>query len=114
MKVKRGDIIYLHHEAYKSIIGAGNLQFGMRPLLVVSNDMGNKHSNICVVVPLTLKNKNSLPTHCEIARNHSIALCEQLFTVNQNDIARILETLNERDMQKVDNCLKISLELERG
>lgn len=114
MKIERGDIIYMHKEAYKSIFGAGNLQFGMRPLLVVSNDTGNKYSNICIVVPMTKKNKNNLPTHCEAGEKNSIALCEQLFTINQSDVFRIVGKANEQQMRNVNKCLKISLALERG
>ena len=114
MKVKRGDIVYLRRDAYEIIAGKGHLQYGMRPLLVISNDIGNYYSGICVVVPLSTKSKRNLPTHAHLKHNFSAALCEQIFTINQNDIVRIVDSIGEKEQSKVNECLKISLALERG
>ena len=111
MDVKRGEIIYLHDSAYKNIMGAGNLQYGSRPLLVVSNDVGNRFSNICIVAPLTRKKKKSLPTHYQIKNDggESLVLCEQLFTVNQSEIYRIIGKVTDYEMKEIEKCLAVSI-----
>lgn len=110
MKVKKGDIVYLFDAAYQK--EDGNIQGGVRPLLVVSNNVGNFFSNICLVVPLTsrLKQEN-LPTHttiCDLGKK-AMVLCEQIFTVNQNDICEIANKATKEEMRKVDCALKNSL-----
>lgn len=110
MKVTKGDIVYLKKEAYQKEIG--NIQGGMRPLLVVSNDVGNHFGNICLVVPLTNKLKKcGLPTHTVIngITSLSVALCEQIFTVNQDDVCRIARHATPGEMKNVDKALKNSL-----
>ena len=110
MKVKKGDIVYLVKSAYQK--DNGNIQGGVRPLLVVSNDVGNHFSNICLVVPLTTKLKQEkLPTHTMLSDGDKTitVLCEQIFTINQDDIYRIARKATEEEMQKVDCALKNSL-----
>ena len=110
MKVTKGDIVYLRKEAYQKKIG--NIQGGMRPLLVVSNDTGNYFSNICLVVPLThnLK-KRRLPVHAIVSgiNKLSMVLCEQIFTINQDDIHRVVKHATPEEMIKVEKALKNSL-----
>lgn len=110
MRVTKGDIVYLQKGAYQKNIG--NIQGGMRPLLVVSNDTGNHFSNIALVVPLTgnLK-KCGLPTHTMICGvdKLSMALCEQIFTINQNDVCRIAKHATQKEIENVEKALKNSL-----
>ena len=107
--VKRGEIIYLKEEAYSKM--KGNIEGGSRPMLVVSNDTGNKHSSICIVAPLTMNRKKfDFPTHAIVNQN-SIALCEQLFTVSQNDIERKIGEATDEEMIAVNYCLSKSLGL---
>ena len=114
MKVKRGDIVWLKKEAYKSLAGRGHIQGGERPFLIVSNDIGNDTSGCCIAVPLTRQAKKRLPTHVWLRTNSSIALCEQIFTFTQDEVARIDTKINEYERNKVNKCLMISLDLERG
>lgn len=108
MEVKRGDVLYLVDCAYFGQIG--NYQGGVRPLLVVSNNKGNHFSNICIVCPLTSSRKRSdLPTHAKI--RNGTALCEQLFTIQKENILRIVDHLPDEQMKRVDESLKSSLEL---
>ena len=105
--VKRGDIIYLKEEAYSKM--KGNIEGGSRPMLVISNDTGNKHSSICIVVPLTMNQKKlDFPTHTLVNKN-SVALCEQIFTVSQTDIERKIGEAAEEEMTAVNACLIKSL-----
>ena len=110
MKVRRGDIVFLYESKYLGQIG--NYQGGVRPLLVVSNDKGNHFSNVCIVCPLTAKHKRlDLPTHIKIGHHNSITVCEQLFTINQDDIFQIVNHISDSDMERVNEALKISLDL---
>jgi len=110
MQVRKGDIIFLRESAYPE--KNGNIQGGVRPLLVVSNNTGNHFSNIVIVCPLTTSSKRSdLFTHTRINHGNSTALCEQLFTINQSDITRICDHISEEEMKRVNFCLNISLGL---
>lgn len=108
MKVKRGNIVYL-----KPKQNEGYIQHFERPFLVVSNNVGNENSGIAILVPLTSKLKSlHLPTHTVVNYHNSRALCEQIITVNQDDVVSIQHTLNKREMKDVESCLKISLGIE--
>lgn len=76
-------------------IPGSHVQYGCRPVVVVSNDAANAHSPVVTVVPLTTRrNKHHLPTHVYL-QNHglgcgSIALCEQILSVDKSCLARRL------------------------
>lgn len=101
MKVKRGDVIYLDY----IIPRFEHIQGGNRPYLVVSNDMGNKYSDICMVCPMTTAKKKYLPTHAAIDDIQTV-MCEQIFTVNQSHISAVKCHLKKWQMNMVDNALK--------
>lgn len=106
MKAKRGDIVYLK----KCPACEKHIQGNKRPYLVVSNDVGNWHSDICLIVPLTKQRKKmTQPTHTVINFNDSMVLCEQIMTVSQDDIECINGYVTQYDMEKVNACLKASL-----
>ena len=106
MKVRRGDIVYLKN--YSTC--ENHIQGNRRPYLVVSNDVGNWHSEICLLVPLTTQRKKlTQPTHAVISFNKSMVLCEQIMTISQNDIESIAGWATQSDMEKVNFCLKNSL-----
>lgn len=108
MKVKRGDVIYLN----RPLSMQNHLQGGNRPYVVISNDKGNFHSEVCVIVPLTTTHKKHiLPTHTRITYHNSLCLCEQIFTVPQKDVDSIVFHLPEDDMRKIKRCLKSSCDL---
>ena len=106
MKVMRGDVVYLKVPFQKS----KHIQGGDRPYLVVSNNVGNEHSEICMVVPLTSANKKGLPTHTMVGYR-STALCEQICTVSQDDILKITGHCGVNAMMGVHRALKVALEL---
>ena len=105
--VKRGDIVFLKNTGYLAAIG--HVQGGQRPMLIVSNDIGNKYSHLVIAVPLTTNKKRlDFPTHVLINEN-SVALCEQIFTFNQAYIDRKVGFASKEAMRKVNNCLAASL-----
>lgn len=108
MKIRRGDVVFLKEEQNEN---NGNLlTFKKRPFLVVSNDLGNERSGVCIVVPLTSKLKRlGFPTHVVVSYNESVALCEQIFTINKDDIKSVAYHLYGNQMLLVDAALKISL-----
>ncbi len=110
--IKRGDIFYANLSPV-----VGSEQGGVRPVLVVQNDVGNKFSPTVIVAAITSKiNKAKLPTHIEISANtyglekDSVILLEQIRTL---DKARLLEKIgnaNEK-LNEIDYALSISLGL---
>ena len=81
----------------------GSMQGGLRPVVVVSNNMANRHSTVITVVPLSTKinKKRNLPTHVFVSaykseglEQHSIALCEQVTAL---DYDRIIENMGKVD-----------------
>lgn len=93
----------------------GSVQSGIRPLLVVSNDIGNMHSKVVIVVPITSRKKKPLPTHVHLGMDKpSTALCEQIQTVSKSSISGApIYSLTEDELKQIDNALDISLGIER-
>ena len=113
--VKRGDIFYADLSPV-----VGSEQGGMRPVLIVQNDVGNRYSPTVIAAAITSQqNKARLPTHIEIeARTYglskdSIVLLEQVRTLDKRRLREKMGCLDERAMQRVDNAIAISLGLSR-
>lgn len=111
--MKRGDIYYAD---LRPVVGSE--QGGIRPVLVIQNDVGNWHSPTIICAAITSKmNKAKLPTHIELSaqRYHmvkdSVILLEQLRTIDKLRLKDKICHLDEPIMQKVDRALKISLQL---
>lgn len=107
--MKRGEIYYIA----PSLAVTGSEQGGGRPGIIVSNDIGNKHSAVVEVVYTTTQNKRPLPTHVEIISTprKSLALCEQIITVAKERVREYVGKLSEKEMELVDRALAISLGL---
>ena len=94
----------------------GSEQGGLRPVLIVQNDVGNKHSPTTIVAPITSRfTKKPLPTHlplsnCGLAKD-SIALCEQLRTIDKRRLREKLGSMDEKDKVALDKAIEISLGL---
>ena len=113
-KIRRGDILYadLAH-------GVGSEQCGNRPVLIVQNDTGNKHSEtvIAAIITSQLQNKAKLPTHCYVKAQQglgrdSLVLLEQLRTIDKKRLKEYIGTLDCVTMNKVDEALAISVGLK--
>ena len=104
--IKRGQIYYAD---LSPVIGAE--QGGLRPVLIIQNDIGNRHSPTTIIAPITSRlDKHSLPTHieCKILRD-SIILCEQIRIVDKRRLKNHIATLDEDTMVRVNEAIKISL-----
>jgi mRNA interferase MazF len=111
MNVKRGDIYWITANPYRSTIGS--VQKPARPAIIVSNDANNACAYTLEVVYLTSKPKKPLPTHCTItsAEKTSIALCEQVQTVSNEQIGDYVGHCTDEEMEQIDRCIAISLGL---
>lgn len=88
-----------------------HIQKGIRPVLIISNNVGNKFSETVQVIPCTSADKKTLPTHCSfyIEKVRNTFLCEQIRTINKTDLVTYLATLDEKEMEEVERCSQISL-----
>lgn len=111
--VKRGDIYYAD---LSPVIGSE--QGGMRPVLIVQNDTGNRHSPTVIAAAITSKtDKARLPTHIELdaqsvglSRN-SVILLEQIRTLDKSRLRERMGKLDENTMSAVDNAIMVSFGL---
>lgn len=111
--IKRGDVYYAD---LRPVIGSE--QGGIRPVLIIQNDTGNKHSPTIICAAITSKmNKAKLPTHVELDSSRyemvkdSVILLEQLRTIDKRRLKDKVCHLDSEILTKVDKALKISLEL---
>ena len=113
MIVKRGDVYFADLSPV-----VGSEQGGVRPVLIIQNDIGNRFSPTVIVSAITAQiQKAKLPTHVEIdAETHgfdrnSVILLEQLRTIDKQRLTDKITHLDEDTMRKVDDALQISLGL---
>ncbi len=111
--VRRGEIYYADLSPV-----VGSEQGGMRPVLIVQNDVGNRYSPTVIAAAITSQqNKARLPTHIEIeARTYgltknSVVLLEQVRTLDKRRLRERMGCLDEKAMQRVDGAIAISLGL---
>ncbi|MGN0156519.1 MAG: type II toxin-antitoxin system PemK/MazF family toxin [Lachnospiraceae bacterium] len=111
--MKRGDIYYAD---LRPVIGSE--QGGVRPVLIIQNDIGNKHSPTVICAAITSKmNKAKLPTHIELDSKKyeivkdSVILLEQVRTIDKKRLKDKVCHLDDEIMQRVNEALRISLEL---
>lgn len=106
LKVKRGQIYYAD---LSPVIGSE--QGGLRPVLIIQNDIGNAHSPTTIVACITsVQTKSKLPTHIDIPLfKDSIILLEQLRTIDKRRLKNLIAQAGADTMAQVDNAIKISL-----
>ena len=106
MKVKRGDIFYADLSPV-----VGSEQGGVRPVLVVQNDIGNKYSPTVIIAAITSQmNKVKLPTHVEVSAEfglpkNSVVLLEQIRTIDKKRLREKVGFTDDFFMKKVDEAL---------
>lgn len=113
MTVKRGEIYYADLSPV-----VGSEQGGIRPVLIVQNDVGNKHSPTVIAAAITSrKEKAQLPTHisvsastCGLAKD-SVVLLEQVRTLDKHRLKERMGELDSGSMAQVNNALQVSLGL---
>lgn len=107
-EIKRGDIYYI-----SCVPVIGSEQRGGRPGIIVSNDVGNKYSDTVEIVYLTTRPKKPMPTHFTVLATDrkSVALCEQVSTVDKSRIGTYVGSLNAKEMALLNKALVESLAL---
>ncbi len=111
--IKRGDIFYAE---LNPVIGSE--QGGTRPVLVISNNTGNRHSPTVIIAPITscTHTKAKLPTHTEVKDfekldKDSIILLEQIRTIDKQRLKQYIGMMPDNVMARVDKALAISISL---
>ncbi|MBE7016683.1 MAG: type II toxin-antitoxin system PemK/MazF family toxin [Ruminococcaceae bacterium] len=111
--VKRGDIYYADLSPV-----VGSEQGGMRPVLIVQNDTGNRHSPTVIAAAITSQmGKAKLPTHIELSAQtyglsrDSVILLEQIRTIDKSRLRERMGKLDNDTMTKVDNAIAVSFGL---
>lgn len=113
MIVKRGDIYYADLSPV-----VGSEQGGIRPVLIIQNDIGNKYSPTVIATAITSQvNKSKMPTHIEIDANEyglskdSVVLAEQIRTIDKRRLKEKIGHLDDELMSRVNEALEISFGL---
>lgn len=111
--MRRGDIYYAD---LRPVVGSE--QGGVRPVLIIQNDVGNRHSPTVICAAITSKmNKAKLPTHIELSAGKydmvkdSVILLEQLRTIDKRRLKDKVCHLDQTMLDRVNHALEISLEL---
>ncbi|MCQ2484424.1 MAG: type II toxin-antitoxin system PemK/MazF family toxin [Clostridia bacterium] len=111
MTVRRGDIYYADLSPV-----VGSEQGGVRPVLIVQNDVGNKFSPTVIAAAITSQRfKTNLPTHIQVDAHgcglskDSIVLLEQVRTIDKRRLKEKMGNLDEYDMNRVNQALSVSL-----
>ncbi len=111
--VKRGEVFYADLSPV-----VGSEQGGVRPVLIVQNDMGNRHSPTVIAAAITSKHdKTSLPTHIDVKAGRtglakdSVVLLEQIRTLDKRRLREKAGHLDEADISRVNEALEISFGL---
>ena len=114
MVIRRGDVFYAD---LRPVIGSE--QGGIRPVLVIQNDVGNRHSPTVIVAAITSKmNKAKLPTHIELTveKHHmvkdSVILLEQIRTIDKTRLKDKICHLDDGILKKINKALCISIYLD--
>ena len=110
MNIKRGDIYYADLSPV-----VGSEQGGLRPVLIIQNDVGNRYSPTVIAAAITSRmGKNRLPTHIDIRADEvglakdSIVLLEQIRTLDKRRLKERMGHLDDRTMQTVNSAIAVS------
>ena len=111
--VKRGDIYYADLSPV-----VGSEQGGVRPVLIIQNDIGNRYSPTVIATAITSQiNKAKMPTHIELSANEyglskdSVVLAEQIRTIDKRRLKEKIGHLDDKLMNRVNEALEISFGL---
>ena len=116
LNVKRGEVYYADLSPV-----VGSEQGGVRPVLIVQNDVGNRYSPTVIAAAITSqKDKSKLPTHIEIESagcglsKDSIVLLEQIRTIDKKRLKERMGMLDNNSMYRIDNALSVSFGLNQS
>lgn len=112
-EIHRGDIYYAD---LRPVVGSE--QGGIRPVLILQNNTGNRHSPTVIAAPITSRvDKAKLPTHVSLRETtaglhgKSLVLLEQIRTLDRSRLRECVGTLKQADMKQIDHALGISIGL---
>ncbi|MCK8625135.1 type II toxin-antitoxin system PemK/MazF family toxin [Apilactobacillus xinyiensis] len=113
VEIKRGDIFYADLSPV-----VGSEQGGMRPVLIIQNNIGNHYSPTVIVAAITARiSKPKMPTHVGISskktkiEKNSVVLLEQIRTIDKQRLHDKVANLDEKTMKLIDNALSLSVGL---
>jgi len=116
MSIRRGDIYYADLSPV-----VGSEQGGVRPVLIVQNDVGNKYSPTVIAAAITSRtDKSKLPTHIDVfadkfgLEKNSVILLEQIRTIDKKRLREKMGHLDESVMDKVNSAISVSFGLGEG
>ena len=109
--IRRGDILYAD---LSPVVGCE--QGGIRPVLVIQNDIGNRYSPTVIVEAITSKSKKELPTHVELGcmealQKNSVVLLEQIRTIDRIRLLEYIGSVSRLRMLLIDQALLLSVGL---
>ncbi|MDM0633334.1 type II toxin-antitoxin system PemK/MazF family toxin [Clostridium perfringens] len=106
----RGDIFYADLPNQN-----GSEQSGVRPVVIIQNNLGNKYGRTLIVAPITSRDKKDLPVHSEIYNNNlerdSTILLEQVTTIDKNKVKEFVGHLTRNELKKLNIALARSVGL---
>lgn len=112
--ILRGDLFYAD---LSPVIGSE--QGGVRPVVIIQNDIGNKFSPTTIVAAITsVKNKSSMPTHVNVGKDvgglpkDSVILLEQIRTIDKRRLREKIGRMTDSKMKEIDKALGISVYLQ--
>ena len=116
ISIKRGDIYYADLSPV-----VGSEQGGLRPVLIIQNDIGNRYSPTVIAAAITSRmGKTKLPTHIDIyaeragLQKDSVILLEQIRTLDKRRLKERMGHLDDESMKAVDNAIAVSVGLNFG
>ena len=117
MIINRGDLFYANLSPV-----LGSEQGGLRPVVVIQNNVGNKYSPTIIIAPITSRtNKVDLPTHVKINASEkyglpkdSVVLLEQIRTIDKQRIKDKIGKFDQRRLEQIDSAIIISLALQNA
>ena len=109
--IRRGDVYYADLSPV-----VGSEQGGVRPVVVVQNDKGNRYSKTIIVAPISKKmSKPPIPTHVIFSDDSlsyvSMILCEQLRTIDKKRLGQWICTLDNKTLEKINRAIRVSLSI---
>lgn len=109
--IRRGDVYYADLSPV-----VGSEQGGVRPVVVVQNDKGNRYSKTIIIAPISKKmSKPPIPTHVVFSDASlsyvSMILCEQLRTIDKKRLGQWICTLDDKTIEKINQAIRVSLNI---
>lgn len=96
--------------------GSGSVQNGVRPVVVIQNDIGNEHSPTTVVASITKQQKKIIqPTHFLLEYRENVSgmvLCEQLYTINKSKLTKCIGHLSDNELNLLNQALCVSIGID--